>query len=774
MPLFPDAAQQGLWINPAVKRDEPGVFALIIGVSRYDYLADGAQPAQETYGLGQLGVSALTAYRFFEWLCDGYALGGWPVARVRLLLSPLKKGIGKATVDELEGCDSRVFNHTAEATFANCKSAIENWYAEMQSLATPAAGRSLFFFSGHGLELKQSHQVLLPCDYLRPPIGNFNDSISTRNLIDCVPLLQRIASHVLLIDACRNDFDKLRGRNIRGADILNDDVPGATSADCDRGVLYATASGRQAYQPKANGISLFGQALLDGLKTTPMPKLGEPPIELRPRGDTSAVEFNRLTSYMKGRVAALINAANEQIVQIVRGDVSSSDPGNRPIDLNEISKAAGGAVEEVFIDGTRRRSPTFRGSTLNYGGAPLPEPEVPVERRGAWLAERYTVRLGSPAPLTVGVDAGDQISHFRHIFGSEAITYPWFETLTVTGLSTRQAGDYSAVEIISTELGEQRTGLHRVQIHLRIGTFDPVGHLLAIRDEKGRNFACVLPNDRDRLPGIREENPVYQLEIDVGESDAGPGSFIRFSASLSPQNTTALVNAARIWERLRALNAVAAVELIQTSQATSNIDELSRVGASTRATVGQPEDFYRESERALAGKVDSPLGAAVAGLVLLKANRFGLMHDWTRNVGNWFPWIPDGVVLWTEQRLRMAPREPLPDGLGSWFVGKLRRRSLPFMAECLDMASDILRNIKRGRIETDEATRQEAATLGSRYDAVSDLVRDVGLFCTYAGWPYNLDLLELIGPPRFLDADSDAIAAEGQTSGPTKPFRSAE
>src|SRR3984893_15006707 len=712
MPLFPDTAQQGLWVNPTVKPDEAGVFALSIGVSRYDCLADGAQPALETYGLGQLGVSALTAYRVFEWLRDGYALNGWLGARVLLLRSLLKKGVGSATADESRGCDSGVYDHAAEATFVNCKNAIENWYAEMQALAPPTPGRSLFFFSGHGLELKQSHQVLLPCDYLHPPIGNFNEAISTRNLIDCLPFLQRIASHILLIDACRNDFDKLRGRNIRGADILNDDVPGATSADCDRGVLYATASGRQAYQPKANGISLFGQALLDGLKTTPMPKLGEAPIELRPRGDASAVEFNRLTSYMKGRVAALIKAANEQVVQIVRGDVSSSDPGNRPIDLNEIARAAGLSVEEVVVDSAGRRSTS--PAVSNYAGAPPPGPEVPLERREAWLAERYNVRLAPPVPLAVGADAHDQIDRLHRIFGSEAITYPWFQTLKVTGLSTGQTGDYSAVEIVSTERSDRPVGLHRVQVHLRIGAFDPVGHLLVIRDSKERNFACVLPNDRDRPADNRAERPIYQVEIDVGKSAAAPDSFIRCSASWSPQNRTALVDAARIWERLRALNAAAAAELIQTSRTTSPFDELPRAGNSVTATVGRPEDFYRESERALAGKVASPLGAAVAGLVLLKANRFGLMHDWARNVGNWFPWIPDGVVLWTEQRLRMTARDPLPDGLGSWFVSKLCRRSLPFMAECLDMASDILRDITRGKIETDDATRQAAVALGSR------------------------------------------------------------
>jgi hypothetical protein len=357
---------------------------------------------------------------------------------------------------------------------------------------------------------------------------------------------------------------------------------------------------------------------------------------------------------------------------------------------------------------------------------------------------------------------------------SETVTYPWFETLTVTGLSTGQSGDYSAVEIVSTELDDRHTGLHRVQVHLRISTFDPVGHLLAIRDSKERNFACVLPNDRDKHPGSREENPIYQLEIDLGESDAGPESFIRFSASLSPQNTTALVNAARIWERLRALNAAAATDLIRTSRSTSNIDEISRTRDSMMATADQPEHFYREGERALAGKVDSPLGAAVAGLVFLKANRFGLMHDWARNVGNWFPWIPDGIVLWTEQRLRMTPRDPLPDGLASWFVGILSRRSLPFMAECLDMASGILRDITRGKIETDEATRLAAVTLSSRYDAVFEFFRDDGLFCTYASWPQSLDLWGLIGPPGLFATRPKAIAVEGQPAGTAKQFRSAE
>jgi len=88
MPLVASEAEPGLWVNSDASADGSGVYALLIGVSRYDHLTDGRSPAQDTYGLGQLSASALTAYHFFQWLRDHYVLNGWPIARVRLLLSP--------------------------------------------------------------------------------------------------------------------------------------------------------------------------------------------------------------------------------------------------------------------------------------------------------------------------------------------------------------------------------------------------------------------------------------------------------------------------------------------------------------------------------------------------------------------------------------------------------------------------------------------------------------------------------------------------------------
>ena len=45
----------------------------------------------ETFGLGQLRVSALTAYEMFRWLSQGYRADGCPLAMCWLLLSPTRR-----------------------------------------------------------------------------------------------------------------------------------------------------------------------------------------------------------------------------------------------------------------------------------------------------------------------------------------------------------------------------------------------------------------------------------------------------------------------------------------------------------------------------------------------------------------------------------------------------------------------------------------------------------------------------------------------------------
>jgi hypothetical protein len=694
--------QPGLWIN---KKDPEaaGIHALIIGVSRYDHLGGGKAPASETFGLGQLSASALTAYRVFEWLNDRYVFSEWPVVRVRLLMSPLRKGVGHATADELNDCDPSICAHAPEASFANCKEALENWYSDMEALQPPAKGRSLFFFSGHGIERRMNYQVLLPSDYMAPPGRLMNNALSTPNIADSLPFLQCVASHVLLLDGCRDDVDKLRGAT--GAAILNDSPAHKANPLFEKGALYATAFGLRAYSPKSGKLSLFGQALLEGLQNEPDPVLGEAPIELIRRGPVSRVEINKLGSYMNRRVDALIKDAKESVVQVVRSEVQSADPG-KAIEIAELPHHDEELLDEKFdldID-------IDPGRLVLGGDLQLPRASTPE----AWFQQRYgTVLPAEFAPF--GSVAG---MHLYPIFGSDAIAGPWVQTLRVTGLSTRQTDYYDAVELLSSAQARQTEDLHRVQVHFRLRSVDPVGHILTIKNWRGRNFCCVLPNDL--------EPRIFQLEIDVQDYD-----YIRFAVYLSPDNEGTTGSVATSWDEMRALDPLTAAQRIVASGVAEGLDEA-----------------FRNGKEALRLKVRAPLAAAVASVLLLKGNQFHLMHDWARNVGNWFPSIPDGVVVWTEQRRRMAGGEPLPPRLIQWFVRQLSRRSLPFTADSFGIAADLLTDITRGRLQASELVRDAAHVLLARFDAAAPYFRDAGMFSSFVGWPDDWDPAAKLGARR--------------------------
>ncbi len=265
MMLQPDASQPGLWVNPEWQPGSPGTFAVIIGVSQYDHLPGGmGATAQDTYGLGQLYVSALTAYRFFRWLTEKYQYQkpqsrGCSLAKCWLLLSPNSAE---------QGIEPRLNQNLLRPTFNNCRTAIRQFRNEMRRLArTEAEGsRSFFFFSGHGLEITQDQQVLLPCDYLNPDDSGLNDAISTQNLLMGLAELD-VPEHFYFVDACRNDHRQLRERQIKGNEILDVSPSYQTNAGRNTPLFYASASGTQAWQPMdvRKGPSLFGRALLEGL-----------------------------------------------------------------------------------------------------------------------------------------------------------------------------------------------------------------------------------------------------------------------------------------------------------------------------------------------------------------------------------------------------------------------------------------------------------------------------------------------------------------------------
>lgn len=55
------------------------------------------------------------------------------------------------------------------------------------------------------------------------------------------------------------------------------------------------------------------------------------------------------------------------------------------------------------------------------------------------------------------------------------------------------------------------------------------------------------------------------------------------------------------------------------------------------------------AEELLYQKRRDPAAAAIGGYFLLKIGELERLHDWAKNLANWFPWMPDGSVIYAWQ-----------------------------------------------------------------------------------------------------------------------------
>lgn len=150
-------------------------------------------------------------------------------------------------------------------------------------------------------------------------------------------------------------------------------------------------------------------------------------------------------------------------------------------------------------------------------------------------------------------------------------------------------------------------------------------------------------------------------------------------------------------------------------------------------------------------KLESPLAATVAALILLRANRLDLLHDWVRNLANWFTAQPDGAVLWAAQLLRQRPR-----GLASAiadaaeYVLQLRQRGLPHTSEGLAYAATLCSTLDRLGTRVPADTHAQLAQLSERIQTALTYFRPGGLFTTYAGFTPQTAPTTFLGP--FVDS----------------------
>lgn len=118
------------------------------------------------------------------------------------------------------------------------------------------------------------------------------------------------------------------------------------------------------------------------------------------------------------------------------------------------------------------------------------------------------------------------------------------------------------------------------------------------------------------------------------------------------------------------------------------------------------------AEVLLRQKMRDPLAAAVGAYGILRFGRLEQLHDWTRNLWNWFLWLPDGAAVWGEHLARRGRhREALDVFLG------LPRRGLPLFSEGLSYA------VERLRVYESLGAKEFGAAKAKRAGAALELLR---------------------------------------------------
>lgn len=499
MPLERDSQDAALWVNSDWNGREAGTFAVVIGISAYDHL-DGSD---EAYGLDQLSVSALTAYRFFRWLGNEYYCEGKPLAKCWLMLS--------STPAERQAEPS--MPSTSTPTLDQCRKAMQACYATIKGLDSFLVedSRAMFFFSGHGLEMEANRQILLPTDYLDG--DNPDWALSSSNLVTGLWALP-LADQVFFIDACRNDGEALRQHNPLGVKVFKSVPPSQRRQDAESVVIYAAGPGGKAWQPTdpQDGVSVFGAALAEALTCGPG-------MQRECDDGRCWVTFRDVVNFMRPRVRQALFGGGVTVIKPIHvwEEPPIAEVCEVPVPPPQAPPAAGGG-----------------------GGGREPQPQRPSDLVLGERIAAVTVPRGWDRPA----DSGDRRS-LHALLRSEFVTnLLWdgriydFRDRRWTSVSHPTRPAPIAFRRIA------RTGnraVYRLDVQMdRAGTF-----WFELNDKQAEpewRAACVLPGD-DR------STPRYTIELTF---DARGGTMTAFDVVLAEENEGVLGEVAGAWQAAEA------------------------------------------------------------------------------------------------------------------------------------------------------------------------------------------------------------------------------
>jgi hypothetical protein len=152
------------------------------------------------------------------------------------------------------------------------------------------------------------------------------------------------------------------------------------------------------------------------------------------------------------------------------------------------------------------------------------------------------------------------------------------------------------------------------------------------------------------------------------------------------------------------------------------------------------------AEALLFEKVKDPLAAAAGGYTLLRSGALERLHDWTENLCNWFPWLPDGLVIRAEHLVRTGHTVEASD-----LLLELPQRGLPLFTEGFSLALDRLRR-------SDALEARDLVGRLSRYLPFMDFART---FFTFSGEEPGTPELHALDARAFDDIEGLPITPRG-------------
>jgi hypothetical protein len=117
----------------------------------------------------------------------------------------------------------------------------------------------------------------------------------------------------------------------------------------------------------------------------------------------------------------------------------------------------------------------------------------------------------------------------------------------------------------------------------------------------------------------------------------------------------------------------------------------------------------KQAEQLLKDKQIDSSAAAIGGYYLLLSNCFERLHDWPKNLANWFPFLPDGAVIYATQLVNnKKPRKVKIQESRNYFLLACKR-GIPIYTEGLRLLIDGLTQLafyyKRKDLEVENALK---------------------------------------------------------------------